>query len=252
MTGHLNKEFKRIRSPYCERCYGKVRDFSGLTDFDSSLPCRLNFWKWDHVPFQVLDQLVTCHIWLYLGITGFVFKDTENTESDWITLSLLVRSVLFSFHARSVLFLLFIKHNSWWTMKLLPAIATDKDKNQCSTTNFFALPHYTLLGKSWDFDKQQCCFWVWQICDTALDSLGHCTWKFNDSINFRCCLSADQINLSQSSTTSIGTLQAFPYQLVFFFLSLLIYFFIFKLLLTSTAEKEGSCVQAQVTKMICC
>lgn len=51
--------------------------------------------------------------------------------------------------------------------------------------------------------------------DAAAGSLGHYVQKFNDSINFRCCLSAAtenyHINLRQSSTASVGMLQAFPF-----------------------------------------
>lgn len=58
-------------------------------------------------------------------------------------------------------------------------------KNQCE---LLSLPHYSLLGKNCDFDKQWWGFSGWWLCVTALDPRGHCTWKFNDHINSRCCL----------------------------------------------------------------
>lgn len=61
------------------------------------------------------------------------------------------------------------------------------------------------------------------VCDAAAGSLDHYVQKFNDSINLRCCLSAAtenyHINLCQSSTASVGMLQAFLF-LSFFFFSL--------------------------------
>jgi len=74
VAGHLNKTLERIRSPYCQTRFGKVRDFPGWTGFDYSLSYKLNLWKYDGL--SILSHPSSWLSWC-LAVSGCTWESVD-------------------------------------------------------------------------------------------------------------------------------------------------------------------------------
>lgn len=159
------------------------------------------------VPSQLSAQLLPCHIWLYLGISGFILEDAEDSQSAWITPLCLISFLFFPFF-KIFFFKWSITFGEQWNYCL--QLLWTSHRNQCE---LLSPPHYSLLGKKSEFDKEQWRFWGWWLCITALDSLPlhmEVYWSHKFQVLSHPCYRTHQINSSQCSTASIGMLQDFP------------------------------------------